>query len=54
MIILVVGLTIGTIVFFIEFCKGPKSRKAPESAGGIEMTEQQVTSDFKFDPPCHH
>ena len=43
MIVLVVGLTIGTIVFFIEFCKRPKPRKAPESAGGIDMTEQQVT-----------
>ena len=42
MIILVVGLTIGIIVFFIEVCKRPKSRKAPESASRIEITEQQV------------
>ena len=42
MIILVVGLLIGTIVFFVELCIRSKSRKSPESSDGIELKERHV------------
>ena len=40
-IILVVGLAIGTLVFFIELCKRPKPRNAPKSAKKIELPERK-------------
>ena len=41
MIILVVGLAIGTLVFLIELSKRPKPRNAPKSAEKIEQSEQK-------------
>ena len=38
MIILVVGLLIATIVFFVELVKRPKLSNASKAEGGIEMT----------------
>ena len=38
MIVLVVGLAIGTLVFFIELCKRPKSRKAPKPVDRVELS----------------
>ena len=43
MIILVVGLAIATIAFFIELCKRMKSRNAPKSAEKIELSERHDT-----------
>ena len=39
MIILAVGLVIGTAVFMIELIKKPKSKRAGELANGFELTE---------------
>ena len=40
MIILAVGLVIGTAVFMIELIKKPKSKRAGELAKGIELSER--------------
>ena len=44
MIILVVGLAIGTIAFFVELCVRSESRKSPESKDGNELKERHATS----------
>ena len=41
MIILVMGLAIGTLVFLVELCKRPKPRNAQKSAEKIEQSEQK-------------
>ena len=43
MIILVVGLAIGTIVFLVELCMKFKSRKTTEPTDGIELKERNDT-----------
>ena len=43
MIILVVGLAIGTIVFFVELCIRSKPQKTSESTDGIELKERNDT-----------
>ena len=43
MIILVVGLAIGTIVFFVELFIRSKPQKTPESTDGIELKERHNT-----------
>ena len=42
MIVLVVGLAIGTIAFLVELCNRSEARKYPESKDGIELKERHV------------
>ena len=38
MIVLILGLAIGTLVFFIELCKRLKSRKAPQPVDRVNLS----------------
>ena len=52
MIILVVGLAIATIVFFVELCIRSKSGKTHQSRGGIEIKERVERHANIIKPPA--
>ena len=51
MIIVVVGLAIGTIVFFVEICIRSNSRQSPKSTDGTELKERVERHDNLIRPP---